>query len=333
MATELFFRKRLRRALSRILVKLLILTTRLLPRKSGLRLFSRIGLIACRIYSKERKIALKNTAVAFPDMDPVIRDAFVKASFSALGKNVYDALRLNFTGREDVLALCDIEGEENIAEPYKSGRGVIALTGHIGCWELMAAYMSHRGYRVSVIAQRLPDRVLNEWLVRLRERHGLKVIQRGMSAISAMKVLKRGEVLGVLIDQDIDVDGMFVPFFGAPAFTPIGTALLALKTGAAIVPMAIHMEPDGRHRIVIMEELEHPPQGLVPQERIRILTERCSLAVEKLVRLYPQQWVWFHDRWKKAFESGIIKTDENGKFIVDVGAIKEGVADGAYSGF
>ena len=191
--------------------------------------------------------------------------------------------------------------------------------------------MSQKGYRVSVIAQRLPDRVLNEWLVRLRERHGLRVIQRGMSAISAVKVLKRGEVLGVLIDQDIDIDGVFVPFFGAPAFTPIGTAILALKTGAAIVPMAIHMEPDGRHRIVIMEELEHPPDTLELKEKIRVLTERCSLAVEKLVRLYPQQWVWFHDRWKKALESGIIKTDENGKFVVDMGAIKEGIADGAYS--
>ena len=114
MATEFFFRKRLRRTLSRILVKLLILTTRFLPRRSGLSLFSKIGLIAYRIYSKERKIALKNTAIAFPDMDPVIRTAFVRASFSALGKNVYDALRLSFIDREEVLALCDIEGEENI---------------------------------------------------------------------------------------------------------------------------------------------------------------------------------------------------------------------------
>ena len=331
MTTELLSKKNLRRNLSRLAVRILILATRILPRKPGLKLFSKFGLIAYILYAKEREIALKNTAIAFPEMDPVIREAFVKGSFSALGRNVYDALRLNFIGRKEVISLCRIEGEENIEEPYRSGRGVIALTGHIGCWEMMAAYVSHKGYKVSVIAQRLPDPVLNDWLLKLRERHGLRVIQRGISAVSAMKVLNRGEVLGVLIDQDIDIDGIFVPFFGAPAFTPIGTALLALKTGAAIVPMGIHMEPDGHHRIVVMKELEHPPEELDMQERIRILTERCSLAIEKLVRLYPQQWVWFHDRWKKALENGYIVKDKDGRFVVDEVAFKEGIADEAYS--
>ena len=122
--------------------------------------------------------------------------------------------------------------------------------------------------------------------------------------MSAYKVLRRGEVLGMLIDQDIDVDGVFVPFFGVPAYTPRGAAVFALRSNAAVVPMADHMQPGGKHRITVLPELEFPSDGLTEQERIDELTARCSEAVEKLIRIYPQQWVWFHDRWKKRPEGG-----------------------------
>ena len=135
-------------------------------------------------------------------------------------------------------------------------------------------------------------------LVGMRRRHGISSIPRGASAVSAYKVLKRGEILAMLIDQDIDVDGLFVPFFGVPAHTPRGAAAFALRSGAAIVPLAIHMQPDGSHRITVLPALETPPADLPEGERIDELTRRCSQAVERLIRIYPQQWVWFHDRWR-----------------------------------
>jgi KDO2-lipid IV(A) lauroyltransferase len=139
-------------------------------------------------------------------------------------------------------------------------------------------------------------------LVETRRRHGVSSIPRGASAVSAYKVLKRGELLAMLIDQDIDVDGLFVPFFGVPAHTPRGAAAFALRSGAAIVPLAIHMQPDGSHRVTVLPELEKPPADLPEGERIDELTRSCSQAVEGLIRIYPQQWVWFHDRWRKREE-------------------------------
>jgi len=277
--------------------------------------------LAYRLYGKERETAIKNISLAFPGMDEMIVRAMAKGSFSALGRNVFDALRLSYIDGEEVFSLCTIEGEENLRRVYDEGRGVIALTGHIGCWELMAAFVSHRGFKLTVIAKELPDKVLNGLLVKLRERHGLTVIPRGKSAISAARVLSKGEVLGVLIDQDMEGEGVFVPFFGVPAYTTIGVSVLALKTGAPIVPMAIHMLPDGRHRIVVMPPIEEPPVELDEKERIRIITERSSLAIEKLIRLYPQQWVWFHDRWKKAFERNIITMSMEGEVVVNEGAM------------
>jgi KDO2-lipid IV(A) lauroyltransferase len=150
-------------------------------------------------------------------------------------------------------------------------------------------------------------------LVGMRRRHGVPSIPRGASAVSAYRVLKRGEILAMLIDQDIDVDGLFVPFFGVPAHTPRGAAAFALRSGAAVVPIAIHMQPDGSHRITVLPELEKPPVDLPEGERIDELTRSCSRSVEGLIRIYPQQWVWFHDRWRKRDEASKGQRDEESK--------------------
>lgn len=244
-------------------------------------------------------MALGNLALAFPGSDPLIVRAMARGSFNALGRNAFDALRLTYLPKEKVLELCTIEGEENLRTPYERGSGVIALTGHIGCWELMASHCCEKGYKVSVIARDATNRKINDILVKMRRRHGIESIPRGTSAVSAYKVLKRGEILGMLTDQDIDVDGVFVPFFGVPAYTPRGAAAFALKSGAAIVPMAIHMQPNGKHRITMLSELDKPAADLSSQERIDELTRSCSDAIEKLIRLYPQQWVWLHNRWRR----------------------------------
>jgi len=309
-------KKKIRRFFARLLVRILILATRIFPRKRGLGLFSRIGSLAFRLFRRERETAVRNISLAFPGMDEMIVHAMAKGSFSALGRNVFDALRLSYIGGEEVISLCRIEGEEHLREAYEERNGVIAVTGHIGCWELLAAYVSRKGYRLTVIAKELPDRVLDGWLRKLRERHGFTVITRGRSGVSAVRALARGDVLGVLIDQDMEGEGVFVPFFGVPAHTTVGASVLSLRTGAPIVPMAIHMLPDGTHRIMVLPPIEEPPDELDEDERVRILTERSSLALEKLIRLYPQQWVWFHDRWKKAYEMNMVRDPVEGEVVV-----------------
>lgn len=270
-----------------------------MPRRAGLAAFSFLGRAAFNLYRKDRERALRNLALAFPGSDPVIIGAMARGCFQALGRNAFDALRLAHSSREAVSGLCTIEGEEHLATAYREGRGIVGLTGHIGCWELLAAYVSNKGYKVSVIYRDMRDKRLGDMLVEMRRRHGVTSIPRGSSAVSGYKVLKRGEILAMLIDQDIDVDGVFVPFFGVPAHTPRGAAAFALRSGAAIVPLAIHMGHDGSHRITVLPALAPPPPGLPEAERIDELTARCGAAVESLIRISPQQWVWFHDRWRK----------------------------------
>jgi KDO2-lipid IV(A) lauroyltransferase len=271
-----------------------------MPRRAGLSFFSLLGGAAFRLYRRDRQRALGNLALAFPGSDPLVVSAMAKGSFVAVARNAYDAFRLAYISREQVQELCDLDGGEHLAEACRGGNGVVALTGHIGCWELLAAYFAGKGYKVNVVYRELRDGRLEERLIGMRRRHGISSIPRGASAVSAFKALRRGEILAMLIDQDIDVDGVFVPFFGMPAHTPRGAAAFALRAGAPVVPLAIHMQPGGRHRITVKPPLEPPRAGLSEREAVDDLTARCSAAVEGFVRMYPQQWVWFHDRWRRS---------------------------------
>jgi KDO2-lipid IV(A) lauroyltransferase len=292
-------KKTIRRAVAYVAVRTLTLGARVMPRRMGLAVFSFLGRGAFAFYRRDRERTIRNLARAFPDSDPMIVKALAKGCFAAIARNAYDALRLVHLSKDQVCSLCTVEGEEHLWNACHSGHGVIALTGHIGCWELLAAYFSGKGYKVSVVYRDLRDKRLDSLLVRMRRRHGIASIPRGASAVSAFRVLRRGEILAMLIDQDIDVDGLFVPFFGVPAHTPRGAAAFSLRSGAPIVPLAIHMQPDGSHHITVLREVEPPPADLAEGERIDELTRRCAAAVERLIRIYPQQWVWFHDRWRK----------------------------------
>lgn len=292
-------KKKLRRLLALLAVNILIAATRIMPRRCGHALFAFLGTVAFRLYRKERELAMRNISKAFPEGDALIAGALARGTFIYLGRNAFDALRLVHLSRDAILDLCTVEGEEHLRIPYDRGNGVIALTGHIGCWELLAAYFSEKGYALRVFARELHDHRLNDMLVEMRRRHGIVSIPRGGSAVAGYRILKKGGMLGMLIDQDIDVDGTFVPFFGVPAHTPRGAAVFALRSGAPIVPMGIHLQPDGSHRITVFPELEVPPAGLSEQERVDELTARYTNAIERLIRIYPQQWVWFHDRWRK----------------------------------
>ncbi len=269
-------------------------------RKAGLAIFSSLGRLAYTFYRKDRNIALDNLNRAFPRADSIVTGAMAAGCFKWMGRNSYDALRLTYLSPRRVLSLCEMTDEDNLKEPCRRGRGVIVLTGHIGNWELMAACIAQREYKLSVITGDLHNRPLDRMLVSMRERHGVNTIPRDSNIAPAYRILQRGEMLGMSLDRDTGMEGIFVPFFGRLAYTSTVLASLALRSGAAVVPVAIHMQPGGKHRITILPELEIPPADLVREQRVAELTGRCAGAVEKLIRIHPQQWIWFHRRWRRS---------------------------------
>jgi KDO2-lipid IV(A) lauroyltransferase len=179
----------------------------------------------------------------------------------------------------------------------KQGRGVVCLTGHIGNWEVLPIFTNFQGWRSAVVAQKLYDPRLDELLNGFRTRRGVPVIQRGNVTSSIIRSLRANMLLGILNDQDTNVDSRWVPFFGRLAKTPVGMLRLARHTGAAVVPVFIARQPSGKNRVYIYPALDLPKSEDVEAD-LHAGAALCNAALEVFVRRFPEQWVWFHARWK-----------------------------------
>jgi KDO2-lipid IV(A) lauroyltransferase len=292
-------RKRIKNWFLFRLITSLISFLNLLPRNTAISIGGFLGGLAYFIIADARKRTLSNLRLAFSgEKEEKELRRLARAVFRNLGKNVVDAVRLKNMRWEDIDRITDIEGLQYFDRAYKHGKGVIALTGHIGNFELLAAWFSLRGYKVSVIGRELYDPRLDRLLVENREKVGMENIPTTAGVKPIMRALKSGRALGVLADQDSSrVRGVFVDFFGKPARTPVGPILLPYKSGSSIIPMAIVRQDRNRYRIIVKPEV----QLVFSEDRERDLvevTQRCAKVLESIIREYPDQWLWMHDRWK-----------------------------------
>ena len=201
-----------------------------------------------------------------------------------------------------------IEGEEHLREAEATGRGLLFLTAHYGNWELMTPLMTPRvkDREVGVVARDLSNPWLNEVTVRTRRGHGARVFPRGGTGRDYVRFLREGNGLAVLGDIDTSKGGgIFVDFFGRPAWTQTGIARLAYMGRAIILPVFIKRDPDdpARH-VVTIEPALSEPEGATADEYVALMTQAFTKAIEKAVRERHDQWMWMHRRWRRQPQPG-----------------------------
>jgi KDO2-lipid IV(A) lauroyltransferase len=203
-----------------------------------------------------------------------------------------------FTPPSFLLSRVKVEGVEHLNSAMARGRGVLILTAHFGNWELLAASHVLTAFPLSVVARPLDHPALDRLVARFRARSRAELINKHRALSEILSALRRQRMVGILLDQNASRrEGVFVPFFGIPASTSKGLALLALKTGAPVVPIFIRREPDGRHRVIVDPAVPLSPTG----DRDRDLVEATAAftrIIEANVRQWPEQWLWIHRRWK-----------------------------------
>lgn len=291
-------RKRLKNGAIYYGVRGLLAFVNVLPRRVALDLCGLLGLCVyvCATGTRRRTITNLQRAFGGEKSTPVIRRMAGRV-FWDLGRNTVDAMRLSQITPDTVDALVCVQGLEHLKAAHAQGHGVIAISGHIGNFELLGSYLALIGYRVTVVAAALYDPRLDTVLGANRIRSGLQIVHRDRATSAILRALRRGEVVGLLIDQDTRVPGTFVNFFGHPAYTPIGPAVIAGRTGAPVVPMAIYRRPDDTHLItikspIILADTDHSTDG------IQEMVQQYTAEIEAFIRQAPTQWVWMHDRWK-----------------------------------
>lgn len=243
---------------------------------------------------RERRRARRHLAQAWPDRDDAWTERVARDCFEHLGALLTECLWLSRRDCEAVRSVVRVEGWHEVERARESGRAILILTGHCGNWELLGAVVSCWGLPLTVPGRQMDDPLVNRRLLALRAHFGTDTIERGTpgAARKLLRTLREGGALGMLIDQDTQVEGVWVPFFGRLAYTPIGAAEIALRQDAIVIPAFIEREPDGVHRAVF-----HPPLTLPadPVEATALMT-RC---IEEQVRRVPEQWVWMHRRWRR----------------------------------
>jgi KDO2-lipid IV(A) lauroyltransferase len=257
------------------------------------------GRSALALLPRSRRRIGAHLEIAFPDLDRSRREALLKNTANHFGLMLAEVAWLWQAQPQDLEDLCKMDGVDHFFQALEDGRGVIFTTGHCGTWELMSARLPIGGVPLATAARELDDPRLDKLVTALRSRFGTEVILRGPSAGKQMvRALAANRVAALLIDQDIrGIPGVFVPFFGRPAWTPSGAAMLAVRKSCPVVPGFIHRRLDGTHKIEIHPPLPIPSDGTL-EDRVEEVTAAATAAVERQIRAHPEQWVWMHRRWR-----------------------------------
>ncbi len=270
----------------------------LCPHRLALAIGAGLGGLFHDLVPKERGRALKNLSIAFPGLDDQARAALARRVFVSFGRSAFELFSLFSRPTRSIVKLVeDVEGREHMEAALARKKGVCCLTAHMDSWEILVIYTQAQGWPSAAVAQALYDQRLDILLNRFRERHGVKVIKRKGVTKDIIRTLRSNHLLGMLNDQDTDVDSLWAPFFKRQAKTPVGIFRLARKCDAAVVPIFIARQPSGKHKIFIEPALALDaawPEDRYLEEGVKL----CNQVVEKYVKLFPEQWVWFHNRWK-----------------------------------
>ncbi len=256
-----------------------------------------LGRAAYLVDGSHRKRAQENLRRVFTEKSPADITALSKEVFKNLGITALEFLRIPYLNLSDLDGYVTHEGLEHIDRARESGKGIIFITAHFGNWELMAAASALRGYPLDVVARRQKGSSVEKFVEWVRSSPGNRVIDKRGSMRELLRTLSGERLLGILVDQNVSrKEGLFVDFLGTPACTNKGPALLALKKGAAVLPV-FSFRQGRRHRVVVGEQFALPDTGDRDRD-ILILTESITDAVAEAVRKAPEQWFWVHRRWK-----------------------------------
>lgn len=285
------------------LAKAILVFLGVLPRKAAVAFGFGVAAIGYRVLGKLRRVGLRSLELAYPEKNAGEREALLKASFRSLGRTLGVVGGFGSVTRENISEMIEVdldpEFTAEFAEIREQKRGVIVVTGHIGNWELFALAYSMFFGPANLLSRKMDNPKLDEMIESLRSSFGNRQIDKINSAGPILRILNKGEVVGILADVNSHPkEGVFVPFYGIQACTTAGVAMLALRANAVIVPMfAVWNEEKGKYSL-IGERIIDPIGTDDRKADIETTTAQFTAALERVIRKYPDQWIWIHRRWK-----------------------------------
>lgn len=262
------------------------------------RIGSTLGGVAYSLAKARRTVTLDNLAHAFPEVPPDQQRRIAKAAYRSYGTALCEMLWAGNKSEEELKSVVRKPDQSLVQNLLSCGKGVLVLSAHFGNWEFLAqGFRLHVGKPASMIVQRQRNKRIDAMIDAARRRWDNQTIAMGVSSREVFAALGRGAMVLLLGDQSGPKESVFVNFFGRPAATHRGAAAFSLKTGAPLVMVLMVRQPDGTYEAAI-EEINRNGLERYTDENINELTRRHVAVLEKYIRMYPEQWLWMHKRWK-----------------------------------
>lgn len=273
----------------------------LLPRTAAVAAGRGVTRVAHTLAGGLRRTGERNLALAFPEKSARERATLLRGSFDSLGRLIGEFSQFPRHTPASLASIVDYdeEGLEHLRELRATGRGIIFLTLHLGAWEVLSFAHSALYNPLHFMVRRIDNPQVEELVEQRRTRFGNVPVDKSASVRQALRVLNEGHTLGILADLNAhQKEGVFVPFFGIPACTTAGVAMLALRTNALVLPVCAPYDArTGRYAFRYQPALEPVRTG--ERERdVLVNTTAYAAALERFIRTYPDQWLWIHKRWR-----------------------------------
>jgi Kdo2-lipid IVA lauroyltransferase/acyltransferase len=248
--------------------------------------------------AKKRLIVLHNLQRSFPEKDvkEIIKIAKgVYRHFAIVAAEFFD---MPFITKENIHKWVEIEGLEHAQAALAQEKGALSIVAHFGNWELLTIAIPMFFRPIYIVYRPLDNPVIDNMVEYVRTIQGNGLIPKGGSGKKVMELLKENQIIGILSDQNVAAyEGVFVDFFGRPACTGVGLAVMAMRSGAPVVPVFMARQKSGKYKLIFKPFMEAVCTDNY-QADLQFNTERFTKIVEEIVREYPDQWFWFHQRWK-----------------------------------
>ncbi len=282
-----------------VALRVLVAGMRLVPFHVAGAVGAWIGRLGYTPFGIRRAVVDTQLAASFPDLDAASRRAIARQSYENLGRVAVETGILSTLPADRVLGLFDEPvGWEHVAAAMEAGRGMLLISGHLGNWELGAAYLAARGVPIDAVARHMNNPLMDGYLARSRRRLGVTVLFDDEAAPRIPRSVRGGRAVALLADQDAKgLVSTFVPFFGRAARTPKGPAVFALRLGVPAILAMVVREASGLYRMYF-EPVPVRDTGAREQDTDRIVAAYTA-QMEAVIRRYPGQYLWHHKRWKR----------------------------------
>ena len=280
-----------------LIVKFLFFLFRNISFKTGKRIAWSFYFLVAKVFRYRRNVILSNLRLVYGNQLPMPKSELLKGIYKNFVSLWMEFLQIERLTSQNIENHFTVHGAEVVDKALSKGKGLIFMSGHYGNFEWLGKYFVHKGYKVSGIAKRQSNHLVNDLIEKNRKSYGAGVIYTKNAMEDGLEALRKNEIVAIVADQDARKRGIIIDFLGQPSSTAVGPAVFHFRSGAPVC-FVIAVRKDYGQFDVYVEEVEFADPKDVSDAAILDITEKHTRVLEKWIRKYPDQWFWMHKRWK-----------------------------------